>query len=114
MMTYGTDAIAAERRRQIERWGDEHDAFHDDHELLDAARCYLSVLTLQREWRKLPSDIHVQMADTPVLPWWPWEEADWKPSADPIRNLEKAGALIAAEIDRLKLKQAGDRTEIST
>ena len=30
----------------------------------------------------------------------------WKPSADPVRNLEKAGALIAAEIDRL-LRQRG-------
>jgi hypothetical protein len=26
----------------------------------------------------------------------------WKPSTDPIRNLERAGALIAAEIDRLE------------
>jgi len=33
---------------------------------------------------------------------WPWEWDQWKPSLDPIRNLEKAGALIAAEIDRLR------------
>ena len=26
----------------------------------------------------------------------------WKPSIDPVRNLAKAGALIAAEIDRLQ------------
>ena len=32
---------------------------------------------------------------------WPWEPADWKPDNDPVRNLVKAGALIAAEIDRL-------------
>lgn len=31
---------------------------------------------------------------------WPWMQSAFKPSADPIRNLEKAGALIAAEIDR--------------
>jgi hypothetical protein len=33
---------------------------------------------------------------------WPWNDDDWKPSPDPIRNLVKAGALIAAEIDRLQ------------
>ena len=35
---------------------------------------------------------------------WPssWNTSWWKPSADPIRNLVKAGALIAAEIDRLQ------------
>lgn len=31
----------------------------------------------------------------------PWDAEWWKPSADPIRNLEKAGALLAAGIDRL-------------
>lgn len=40
---------------------------------------------------------------TPHGAWndWPWEDAAWKPVDDPIRNLVKAGALIAAEIDRL-------------
>jgi hypothetical protein len=33
---------------------------------------------------------------------WPWSKKWWKPSSDPIRNLVKAGALIAAEIDRLQ------------
>lgn len=32
---------------------------------------------------------------------WPWPAELFKPSADPARNLEKAGALIAAELDRL-------------
>ena len=33
---------------------------------------------------------------------WPWNESWWKPTPDNrIRDLEKAGALIAAEIDRL-------------
>ncbi|MGE0456387.1 MAG: hypothetical protein AB7I13_00015 [Vicinamibacterales bacterium] len=31
---------------------------------------------------------------------WPFDCCDWKPG-DRIRELEKAGALIAAEIDRL-------------
>jgi hypothetical protein len=33
---------------------------------------------------------------------WPFEPASYKLSDDPIRNLTKAGALIAAEIDRLE------------
>jgi hypothetical protein len=38
-----------------------------------------------------------------VLPtYWPWDKEWWKPSDDPTRNLVKAGALIAAEIDRLQ------------
>ena len=39
-------------------------------------------------------------------PFWPWKELAWKPEKgdtprDQIRDLAKAGALIAAEIDRL-------------
>lgn len=45
----------------------------------------------------------------PAVPFsghWPWDEEYWKPGADNsyacrIRELEKAGALIAAEIDSL-------------
>jgi hypothetical protein len=36
---------------------------------------------------------------------WPWDWRFWKPSVDPIRDLVKAGALIAAEIDRLQRKK---------
>lgn len=37
--------------------------------------------------------------------WWPWAVRWWKPK-DPIRDLVRAGALIAAEIDRLQRKGA--------
>jgi hypothetical protein len=37
--------------------------------------------------------------------WWPWAERFWKPTPDDrVRELVKAGALIAAEIDRLTAK----------
>jgi hypothetical protein len=36
---------------------------------------------------------------------WPWDAEWWKPSPDSVRNLVKAGALIAAEIDRLQRKE---------
>ena len=38
---------------------------------------------------------------------WPWSDKWWKPK-DKIRDLVRAGALIAAEIDRLqRLKEGG-------
>lgn len=87
----GTERIAAERQRQIEIEGYTlaHDAKHDDEHLAWAAACYL--LT---ERMSIKGDDFGERC-------WPWEHDSWKPSNDPIRNLEKAGALIAAEIDRL-------------
>lgn len=78
----GTTAITAERMRQVavEGWTPEHDAAHAKGELARAAACYAL--------GKRPPGL------------WPWEDKWWKPS-DQKRNLEKAGALIAAEIDRL-------------
>ena len=35
---------------------------------------------------------------------WPWEQESFKPTTD-IRDLIKAGALIAAAIDRLQMKE---------
>lgn len=88
-MTAGSDLIAAERERQIavEGWTPEHDDEHADGELAEAAICYLLR-------RNDPNNF--------VPPqWWPWEPSAWKQSDDPLRNLIKAGALVAAEIDRL-------------
>lgn len=48
------------------------------------------------EWRYRPGETPDRSSD------WPWHSSWWKPSDDPIRNLVKAGALIAAEIDRLQ------------
>ncbi|MFD4957111.1 hypothetical protein [Microbacterium sp. NPDC058389] len=36
-----------------------------------------------------------------VPQWWPWAPEHWKPTGDPVRDLTKAGALIAAAIDTL-------------
>jgi hypothetical protein len=86
----GAALIAQERERQVnvEGWTPEHDAEHTDGVLVDAARAYaLAVLTPGYD-----------RGNPPVG--WPWDEGWWKPSDDPVRNLVKAGALIAAEIDR--------------
>jgi hypothetical protein len=86
----GAELIAAERQRQIdvEGWTPEHDDLHSAGELQQAARCYMSSRAGTYFLDHVPSS-------------WPWDYDWWKPSDDPIRNLTKAGALIAAEIDRL-------------
>ena len=91
MESTGAELIEKERARQIsdEGWTVEHDAEHVDGELLYAASCYLeAVIFCSGERAHRITD-------------WPWEESSWKPHDDPVRNLVKAGALIAAEIDRL-------------
>lgn len=77
----GITLIAQERQRQIEKegWTPEHDDEHRGGELSRAAVCYIKGNATG----------------------WPWEPSWWKPK-DRITNLAKAGALIAAEIDRLK------------
>ena len=91
----GVGMITDERLRQIkvEGWTPEHDDEHKDGELAEAASCYAYVSNYEHPQNvRVPED-------------WPWDRKWWKPSADPIRNLVKAGALIAAEIDRLKRKR---------
>jgi len=82
----GIERIAAERKRQIteEGWTSKHDDLHSENELARAAACY--ALAVEGDI-KAPEN-------------WPWKAWSWKPSTR-IRMLEKAGALIAAEIDRL-------------
>jgi len=99
MTPTGAGLIAAERQRQIEAegWSAEHDDGHDQCELLDAAICYAGMAGSII----LDTDQGAE-AGVGLLESWPWSRDWWKPSSDPIRNLVKAGALIAAEIDRLQ------------
>lgn len=94
-MKTGIELIAEERKRQIESegWTPEHDAQHNKGEIINAAACYLE------------QGGAVQYGGKPhpmILSLWPWGYKWWKPSQDPVRNLVKAGALIAAEIDRIQ------------
>lgn len=83
--------VLAERRRQVdaEGWAPEHDDHYVNEELRKAASAYLTA------W-------------TPYLipNCWPWSAVWWKPGTD-RRNLEKAGALIIAEIERLDRAEEG-------
>jgi hypothetical protein len=95
--TPGVFLIAAERHRQMsaEGWTPEHDDEHADAALVCAAICYAEAGS--------GFDLEISPSRTQKVPFlWPWEESWWKPSDDLVRNLAKAGALIAAEIDRLQ------------
>jgi hypothetical protein len=87
--------IARERTRQKtqEGWTDEHDDEHDNGELVEAAVTYALEATFNAP----------TVAGTWKEQFWPWDDEWFKlKDNDPIRNLVKAGALIAAEIDRLQ------------
>jgi hypothetical protein len=92
----GSGMIAEERARQmvVEGWTPAHDDNHRDQELAFAAKAYTeAAIAVERG----------AFGDYTVVPIeWPWATEWWKPTIDPIPNLVKAGALIAAEIDRLQ------------
>lgn len=102
-MKTGIELVAMERERQIskEGWTAEHDDYqHAAGDLTEAALCYAEAATLQIAGLPMSA-----IKDTPKT--WPWDCKWWKPSEDPERNLVKAGALIAAEIDR-RQRQKGE------
>lgn len=88
----GVELIAEERQRQIksEGYDSNHDDEHDGAELAFAGAAYA-----------LPDFAKTKYFNRTHL--WPWDKKWWKPTPDDrIRELTKAGALIAAEIDRLQ------------
>lgn len=89
-METGIELIAAERKRQIEAEGytAEHDDAHAPGNLPMAAAAYA---------------LREPVLGGHIL--WPWDSESWKPGEGiegRIRDHVKAGALLAAEIDRLK------------
>lgn len=88
----GVELIAAERERQFEvGFGADGDDRQRAGELAMAAACYAT------------PPMH---RDEPLPMLWPWSGMVWRPTPCRIRELAKAGALIAAEIDRLKREEA--------
>lgn len=116
----GIERIARERQRQVEvkGWSDEHDDGYDNGEMAMAAACYAA-----------PDLIYVEERDAGRIGFldpWPWDETDDTRRTDDdnnilpnhqeqlparVRQLEKAGALIAAEIDRLLRLQRSERPD---
>lgn len=89
-MKTGIELIADERAAQVARegWTTEHDDEHDEGEMAHAAAAYCMTADSTRAGR-----------DNGEV-WWPWHKKWFKPKG-PVRDLVRAGALIAAEIDRL-------------
>lgn len=94
----GIESIAAERKRQVEEegWTSEHDDAHVHGELAGAAACYAMYVALYGIGRTDLSEI----VSRTLRELWPWSPHWWKPKGRRA-DLVRAGALIAAEIDRL-------------
>lgn len=112
----GAERIERERARQIleEGYDEKHDARHTDGALAIAAACYATAAGIVLEMNGLQRslDIPRRYEACPTPTDWPWPDASWRPTPqDPIRMLEKAGALIAAQIDQLQQEreQMADR-----
>lgn len=98
-MKTGIELIADERQRQIdnENYTLEHDLQYSEGELARAAACYAMTSEERKKYQSL------DVVNYRWFPrWWPWSASFWKPTPeDRIKELVKAGALVAAEIDRL-------------
>lgn len=102
-MSIGTRLIEEERLRQLNELGRsiEIDQAYKPSTLGMAAICYTTMAGSGEITR------HQLRANAPK--YWPWGFSSWKPSngdscKERIRELQKAGALIAAEIDYLAVK----------
>jgi hypothetical protein len=97
-MKSGVEIIADERQRQIEveKFSPESDMHYKMEQLACAAVCYAA-----------PQDRRNSHGYNVLNKFWPWPQNWWKPAKklnadERIKELAKAGALIAAEIDRLQ------------
>lgn len=105
VVTPGGYDILVERKRQIEgtsrnpegRSLEDDKKHHTHRELAHAALCYLC-------WY-----IGLDRIEETLQAYWPWDRKWWRSGGvRSVRSLEKAGALIAAEIDRLSLGKEGE------
>lgn len=90
----GVLRVAAERARQVAEEGftTESDSAYTT-ELARASQSYVAAALYAQATGSaltLPPDS------------WPFPPSEFKPSADPVRNLEKAAALLTAELDRIE------------
>jgi len=107
----GVELIAEERKRQIEKGYDqEHDELETAFQLSGAAAMYIAnAMNKDFEDHTHYDDMgdcaRFQIRKIDTVEWqehWPWEDKDGRKKADAMTSLIKAGALIAAEIDRLQ------------
>ncbi|HDS1303556.1 TPA: hypothetical protein QEK28_000354 [Stenotrophomonas maltophilia] len=100
----GVYAIACERERQlrVEGFSPACDEQYLEGELARAATAYvqLAAMDLQAGTRS-----HIASREPPFF--WPWAPEYWKP-VDARRDLVRAGALIAAQIDLIDSQAVGN------
>lgn len=106
----GALLIARERLRQLagEGFSPDHDRQHTQAELATAARCYITA------GRVITHGGNVEAAITAALVEWPFEREWLKVDRTALRNFEKAGALLAAQIDRDLAERATCTPESTT
>lgn len=107
-MKSGVDLIKEERERQIkqEGWDSVHDDKHARGQLAIAAACYAAKGS-GTEVNVIHSNIE-RLSSGYIEEAWPWSPKwDKRGTHDDKRCLVIAGALIAAEIDRLNRKEKG-------
>jgi len=108
-MKTGVEIIAEERTRQItvKGWTPAHDDIHEKGQLALAGAAYALQASEHDELyasigRRPCEGLNAGWIGAALL-FWPWDRSCWKPDyEDRVKTLAKAGALIAAEIDRLQ------------
>lgn len=111
-MRTGVQLIAAERKRQKTKKG--YDAEHDEGEsafqLSGAAAMFIANAQNQHfkdhsHYDDKGNVARFQIREIETNKWkevWPWQDHDGRDKADIKTSLIKAGALIAAELDRIQ------------
>lgn len=105
VLTRAVELIARERQRQIdvEGYTPRHDYQHADELALAGASYALAVA--QRTPHMAAA---IGLPQQAVPPTWPWHASYWKPEPENrVRELVKAGALIATAIDA-RLNEAAE------
>ena len=107
-MKRGIDLIAEERQRQIdvEGYSEQHDSQHYTSELIYAAIAYVESAKVGVNCAEMSNtnQHEIMRRKTEMGRYYPFGWT-FKPSTD-IRDLVKAGALIAAAIDRLGMEDS--------
>lgn len=97
-MTTGIELIAAERARKQKNGTrtNEKDDLLECGELLDAAECYIYGA------HAASGGLAISAAQELIEDGWPFNGSAMCSATDVVKNLVRAGALIAAEIDRIQ------------
>lgn len=111
-MKTGLELIATERQRQIESKGynAEHDEMESAFQLSAAAAMFIANainkdFSGHTHYDGKGNVARFQIREIDTKKWqehWPWGDHDGRNKADVMTSLIKAGALVAAEIDRLQ------------